>query len=132
MSHPEVMTPSPAFPLGWSSQRLEGHDTVVVAVAGELDRFTSPPLRDHLAWQLSVGCTRLVLDTADVTFADAGAHDLLAALGHLALSRGCTIVVVAPGLALGRVLGLLGPPVGVELQPVVVDPSPEVGLSGPR
>jgi anti-anti-sigma factor len=106
---------SPAFPLAWSSERLAGTGTVVVSVAGELDRRTSPALRDHLEWWLGHGCDELVLDTADVTFADAGALDLLRAVAGRGAGRGCRVVLARTGLPLLRLVLLLGPPDGVEL-----------------
>lgn len=132
MTRAEVTPRSTAFPLGWSSQPIDGSATMLVVVEGELDRFTAPPLRDYLEWCLSCGCTRLVLDTVGVTFAGADATDLLQALGRLALDRGCTIVVAAAGLALGRLLSLVGLPAGVELQQWMADASPERGLLRPR
>lgn len=116
MARAEVTPISTAFPLRWSSQRLEGSDTVLVAVEGELDRFTAPPLRDHLEWCLWGDCTRLVLDTVGVTFADAGAHELLGVLGRRAVVQGCAVVVVASGPSLGRLLDLLDIPDGIEVQ----------------
>lgn len=127
MARAEVTPRSTAFPLGWSSQRLDGSDTVLVTVDGELDRFTGPSLRDHLEWCLAGGCTRLVLDTAMITFADVGAHDLLGALGRRAIAHRCAVVVVAPGPSLERLLAILDVPPGIEVQHW--DASPERGQS---
>lgn len=107
---------SPAFPLSWSSELLPGSSTVLVAVAGELDRHTAPALRDHVAWRLSGDCERLVLDTTAVTFADVGAFDLLSAIGELALTRGARVVVTSPGAAVTRLLEVIGPVRGVDLE----------------
>ncbi|MER5966471.1 STAS domain-containing protein [Streptomyces sp. NPDC002057] len=51
--------------------------TLVVHVAGEVDRFSSAPLRALLASAAADGYTGLVLDTSLVTFCDSG---LLAAV----------------------------------------------------
>ncbi|WP_435972647.1 STAS domain-containing protein [Streptomyces sp. Qhu_M48] len=51
--------------------------TLVVQVAGEVDRFSSAPLRALLASAAADGYTGLVLDTSLVTFCDSG---LLAAV----------------------------------------------------
>ena len=107
---------SPAFPLAWSSEQLAGTRTVIVAVTGELDRHTSPALRDHLYWWLGSGCDRLVLDTGSVTFADVGAVDLLRAIGGRAAGRGCRVVLASTGPSVQRLVRLLGPPDGIDLE----------------
>ena len=106
---------SPAFPLAWSSERLTGTRTALVAVAGELDRTTAPALRDHLEWWLGRGCTRIVLDTANVTFADVGAFDVLRTIGRRALARHGYVVLSPAGSAMRRMVELLGPAEGVDL-----------------
>ena len=107
---------SPAFPLSWSSERLGGSKTVLVAVQGELDRHTSPALRDHLEWWLAGTCNRLVLDVGAVTFADGGAHDLFRALGRRALERRCRVVVAALGAPLQRLVDMIGAPEGITVE----------------
>jgi anti-anti-sigma regulatory factor len=113
---PAVASMSPAFPLSWSTERLAGSRTVVVAVSGELDRQTSPALRDHLEWLLAGTCDRLVLDTGAVTVADGGAHDLLRALGRRAIERPCRVVVAALGAPLQRLLDIIGAPDGITVE----------------
>jgi anti-anti-sigma factor len=107
---------SPAFPLTWSSETLGGTRTVLVAVEGELDRHTAPALCDHLQWLLAGGPTRLILDTAAVSFADIGAFGVLSDIGRAARSRGCDVVVAAAGPSLRRLVGILGEPAGVTLE----------------
>jgi anti-anti-sigma factor len=112
-----ALTPSlsPAFPLVWTSEQT-GTRTVVVTVAGELDRHTSPALRDHLDWWLGCGCERLIVDTADVTFADVGAHDALRAIGERAAALRCRVVLTPTGQALVRLTELMGCPRGVHIE----------------
>lgn len=106
---------SPAFPLAWSSAVLDGTQTALVTIAGELDGTTTPTLRDHLEWLLAGACTRLVLDTGGVASADVAAYELLGAIGHRAIERGCTVVLAEPGDHLLRFVQLLGAPEGVTL-----------------
>ena len=87
-----------------------------MSVEGELDRHTASALRDHLEWWLGGGCTRLVLDTGSVTFADAGAHDVLHALGRRAIASRCRVVVAVLGQPLQRLLAMLGTPEGITLE----------------
>ena len=116
MVRPIVTSVSPAFPLSWSSEVIERTRTAIVAVAGELDRDTAPALRDHIEWLLAGECRRLVLDTADVTFADVGAFDVLQAVGGRAEAGGCAVVVTTVGEPLERLLAILGTPHGITLE----------------
>jgi anti-anti-sigma factor len=100
----------------WGCEPLDGARTVLVTIAGELDRDTAPGLRNHLEWLLAGECRRIILDAAAVEFADHGALDLLEAVGERASARGCQLVVTSPGPALGRLLELVGLPRGVELE----------------
>ena len=111
-----MTTLSPAFPLTWSSELLEGTATALVTVEGELDRHTAPALADHLHFLLAGEPDRLVLDTYAVSFADAGAIDLLEAIGQAAGGRGCTVVVTACGPALQRLVEIIGSPNGVTFE----------------
>lgn len=116
MPAPDVTALSPAFPLVWDCEPLDGTGTVRVTIAGELDRGTAPSLRNHLEWLLAGGCRRVILDAAAVELADVSALDLLDAVGERASARGCQVVVTSPGPALGRLLELVGLPRGVELE----------------
>ena len=50
----------------------------VITVAGELDVFTSPRLRDCLQDALDTGCRIVMLDLGDVDFVDASALGVIA------------------------------------------------------
>ena len=57
---------------------------VVLAVAGELDIGTAPRLREQVVTMINGGCTRLVLDLAELTFLDSpGLSVLIMALKRL-------------------------------------------------
>jgi anti-sigma B factor antagonist len=76
-----------------SDHRRDGEVTVVT-VAGELDIFTAPRLREVLVEQIEAGHVRLVLDVDQVTFLDSTAVAVLIGAwwrvrdrgGHLALA----------------------------------------------
>jgi len=107
---------SPAFPLSWSSVPVGGTETVVVTITGELDATTAPGLRDHLEWLLAGACSRLVLDTGGVAFADTAAYELLRAIGRRADERRCEVVLAGPSDHLLRFVTLLGTPAGISLE----------------
>jgi len=106
-----LMDRSPAFPLTWRSD-LVG-DVALVVVEGDLDRLTTPALRDHLEWLIAWVPGRLVLDMAGVTFADVGAHVMLTDVVRSTRDGHCEVVLTAPSQPLRRILAVLGTPEGV-------------------
>ncbi|WP_037606265.1 STAS domain-containing protein [Streptacidiphilus rugosus] len=52
--------------------------TLTVEIAGEADHFSVAPLRPILTRAAEGGCTRLVLDTSRIRFADSGLLSVLA------------------------------------------------------
>jgi anti-anti-sigma factor len=107
---------SPAFPLSWDSELIDGTHTAFVTVEGELDRHTAPALGNHLHWLLACDPVRILLDTDAVSFADGGAADMLERVGGAARQRGCAVIVIAPGPALQRLVELVGVPAGVAFE----------------
>ena len=113
---------SPAFPLSWSSHRVDLTSTALVSVHGEIDELTAPGLRDHIDWLLSSGAERIIVDAHGVEFVDAGAHQLLAEPRTTARACGCAVVISSPSPPMRRVLGLLGTPEGVTVEDWSVRP----------
>lgn len=109
-----MTTLSPAFPITWSSVFVE--TSALVTVEGELDRHTAPALAGHLHWLLAAAPTRLVLDTFAVSFADGGALELLREIGRAAAGRGCAVHVAPAGVAIERLVAIVGSPEGVTLE----------------
>jgi|HigsolmetaAR206D_1030411.scaffolds.fasta_scaffold42768_1 anti-anti-sigma factor len=109
-----MTTLSPAFPLAWSSEVVD--TSALVIVEGELDRHTAPALAGHLLWLLAANPRQLVLDTFRVSFADAGALELLHDIGAAGLERGCTVQLAPAGDALHRLVAIVGVPHGITLE----------------
>jgi anti-anti-sigma factor len=114
------MSPSPAFPLSWSSHRVGSTSTTLTSIRGEIDALTAPGLRDHLDWLLSSGAERIIVDAHGVDFVDAGAHHLLAELGRRGQACGCAVVICSPSPPVRRVLALLGTPDGVTVEDLLL------------
>lgn len=75
--------------------RRLGEEQALVAVAGEIDMFTSPGLRRDLFAEIERGATRVVVDLSDVTLLDSTALGVLvAALRRLRASDGTLVLVV--------------------------------------
>ncbi|WP_344260508.1 STAS domain-containing protein [Actinomadura napierensis] len=58
-------------------------DLAIVTVIGEVDVYTAPQLRDHLASLLGRGAHHLVLDFAGVAFIDSSGLSVLAGIHRL-------------------------------------------------
>lgn len=108
-----------AIPLEFSTS-VDGNGSasaVVVHVDGELDRSTSAALRHQLFRLLANGRHELVLDVEDITFLDLGGYRMLEEVGrHCLLAHGRT-VLGNPGLAVRRLIEMVGLPAGVEVVP---------------
>lgn len=80
----------------------------VVRVAGELDMFTAPLLREHLADQLPI-CSHVVVDLEEVRFI--GSHGLLALVDAYTAARAAGValfITATVGPAVARVLQITG------------------------
>ena len=81
----------------------------VVTAAGELDIFTAMQLSERLQDVIDVGCRRVQLDLAGVTFADAAALRVLDRFHRQLTAMAGTLSVVSwspPLLRLCRITGL--------------------------
>ncbi|MEV4945589.1 STAS domain-containing protein [Streptomyces sp. NPDC053755] len=77
-----------------------GRTTLVIHLAGEIDRFSAGPLRAMLASAAADGYRSLVLDTSRVTFCDSGFLDVL----DRWMSRGLRLRMEPPSPAVRRLL----------------------------
>ena len=88
--------------------RTEGQHTVL-AVAGEVDVYTAPALRDRIADLLDKGQQRLVIDLGGVEFLDSTGLGVLVAGLNRAREVGGSLSLVCPQervLKLFRITGL--------------------------
>ena len=75
-------------------RKLDG--TAVVAVAGEIDVYTSPVLQERLVEVLRDGFSSIVLDLSEVTFLDStGLGVLITALKRCRSAEGDLVLVTA-------------------------------------
>ncbi|MFF7178565.1 STAS domain-containing protein [Streptomyces sp. NPDC008121] len=77
-----------------------GSTTLVIHLAGEIDRFSAGPLRAMLASAAADGYRSLVLDTSRVTFCDSGFLDVL----DRWMRRGFRLRMEPPSPAVRRLL----------------------------
>ncbi len=88
----------------------ERHDgtTVVLALSGEADLATAPPIGDRVGELLAAGARRLQLDLTDLGFMDSTAVGVLLRARRESVSAGVAFDLVCPEGPAHRVLHLLG------------------------
>jgi anti-sigma B factor antagonist len=91
-------------------------ELIVVQVAGEVDLFTVPVLRDALADSLARGPCELVVDLAAMTFCDLRGLRLLVETTATAAGSGIGYAVAGVPAHTGKVWLLLWPPAELPMQ----------------
>ncbi|GAB4281297.1 MAG: anti-sigma factor antagonist BldG [Coriobacteriia bacterium] len=87
---------------------LEQGGVCVVKVAGEIDVYTSPRLREHLVKTIDGGCFHVVVDLSGVGFMDSsGLGALVSALRRIKEKDG-TIRLASPREPVMKVLSITG------------------------
>lgn len=85
-----------------------GPRACVVRLSGDLDMAVVPELRRELDKTLEAGCVNVVLDLADVSYADSSALGLLVWLDHRLRPMGGRLVLAGARRDVGRILELSG------------------------
>ncbi|WP_433222496.1 anti-sigma factor antagonist [Microtetraspora malaysiensis] len=81
---------------------------VVVVVAGELDLFTAPILRDEVRDAIMQDGATIVLDLAELSFMDSSGLSVLIEAWRLATSEGGGVCLAAPQPPVARILRTTG------------------------
>jgi anti-sigma B factor antagonist len=90
------------------STRSQG-DSVIVALAGEIDLYTAPRLQSELAAALASGePSRLVVDMSAVEFCDSTGMNVLLAAHRRATEQGGSLELGAPRPAVRKILQVTG------------------------
>jgi len=80
----------------------------VVRLSGDIDTAVVPELRDRLGSTLEGGCANIVLDLAEVVYADSSALGLLVWLDHQLVPLGGRLVLAGANPDVRRILELSG------------------------
>jgi serine/threonine-protein kinase RsbW len=94
--------------MGIGFERSEGAAACVVRLSGELDMSVVPDVRAGVEDALESGCVSIVLDLADVTYADSTALGLLVWLDRMLRPVDGTLVLAGANRNVSRVLELSG------------------------
>ena len=90
------------------STRSQG-DSVIVALAGEIDLYTAPRLQSELAAALASGePARLVVDMSAVEFCDSTGMNVLLAAHRRATEQGGSLELGGPRPAVRKILQVTG------------------------
>jgi serine/threonine-protein kinase RsbW len=94
----------PAFEIATESRS----HTCVVRLSGDIDTAVVPELKQQLGSALAGGCDNIVLDLAEVTYADSSALGLLVWLDHMLAPGGGRLVLAGANPDVERILELSG------------------------
>lgn len=83
-------------------------DRVVLEVAGELDVFTSPVLRERLLDLVSSGCYDLIVDLSGVTFLDSTAMGVFVGGRKRVLAHHGSFALAGPRESIARLFRMTG------------------------
>jgi anti-anti-sigma factor len=108
---------------------LYQHDTVVLAVSGELDVASTPMLRSHIEFALGRKPVRLVIDLAGLRFCDAAGLSVLAMASNATTRDGVSLALAAVPRPVTRLLKLTGMNRILDVYPSVA--AATMPLSGP-
>jgi anti-sigma B factor antagonist len=88
--------------------RAVGDDTHLVAVTGEIDLFTAPDFKRHVAAPIDAGVTHVVVDLTKTTFIDSSSLGVLIGAHRRLKLRGGSLVIVCDTEAITRTFRITG------------------------
>jgi anti-sigma B factor antagonist len=88
--------------------RRVGDDTHVVTVAGEIDLFTAPDFKQHVAAPIDGGVGHVVVDLTKTTFIDSSSLGVLIGAHRRLKLRGGSLVIVCDNEAIIKTFRITG------------------------
>jgi anti-sigma B factor antagonist len=89
-------------------ERKVGDDAHVVAVAGEIDLFTAPDFKQHVAGPIDAGVSHVVVDLTKTTFIDSSSLGVLIGAHRRLKLRGGSLVIVCANEAIVKTFRITG------------------------
>ena len=86
-----------------SSEKLADGADYVVSLAGEVDLYTAPELKQELHRLIGEGSTRLVVDMTDTTFIDSTTLGVLLSVVKRVRPEGGAVVLICPDRNVKRI-----------------------------
>jgi anti-sigma B factor antagonist len=88
--------------------RRVGRDTHVVAVSGEIDLFTAPDFKQHVAAPIDAGIPKVVVDLSSTSFIDSSSLGVLIGAHRRLKLRGGSLVIVCDNEAIRKTFRITG------------------------
>jgi anti-sigma B factor antagonist len=88
--------------------RQVGDGTHVVAVTGEIDLFTAPDFKQHVAAPIDAGVSHVVVDLTKTTFIDSSSLGVLIGAHRRLKLRGGSLVIVCDNEAIIKTFRITG------------------------
>jgi anti-sigma B factor antagonist len=89
-------------------ERKVGDDAHVVAVTGEIDLFTAPDFKQHVAAPIDAGVPHVVVDLTKTTFIDSSSLGVLIGAHRRLKLRGGSLVIVCANEAIVKTFRITG------------------------
>jgi anti-sigma B factor antagonist len=88
--------------------RRAGDDTHVVAVKGEIDLFTAPDFKRHIAAPIDQGVSNVVVDLSETTFIDSSSLGVLIGAHRRLKLRGGSLIIVCDNESIAKTFRITG------------------------
>ena len=90
------------------TDRRQGGDTQIVAVAGEIDLFTAPEFKQRVSAPIDAGRSNVIVDLTATTFIDSSSLGVLIGAHRRLKLRGGSLVVVCDNDAIVKTFRITG------------------------
>ena len=90
------------------ADRRIGEDTHVVSVAGEIDLFTAPDFKQHVATPIDTGVSHVIVDLTQTTFIDSSSLGVLIGAHRRLKLRGGSLTIVCDNEAITKTFRITG------------------------
>jgi anti-sigma B factor antagonist len=88
--------------------RKVGADTHVVSVSGEIDLFTAPDFKQHVAAPIDAGVSHVIVDLSQTTFIDSSSLGVLIGAHRRLKLRGGSLTIVCDNEAITKTFRITG------------------------
>jgi anti-sigma B factor antagonist len=88
-------------------RRVDG-DTHIVAITGEIDLFTAPDFKQHVAAPIDAGVERVIIDLSSTTFIDSSSLGVLIGAHRRLKLRGGSLAIICSNESIAKTFRITG------------------------